>query len=876
MQADCVLEDGRIFGAIATSGGKPSFEGPVRLGSLACSQNDWDLASTQMQVEVESDASFAEYSGRATFSAGQFHYAQYGASGAEGTLRALWKRGMLDVRHTLAIRGLSTPQAQAALTTMDGMARASEGFARIEARNTVEGNGLRPGTGFNSAMSTLASVGEGTLIAPLAGRFADALRREARGSSLAADVVLRRSGGITSLLIPQAEMRGGSGARVLSLSRVEAGFGGDRPVGLSGNIATEGRGIPRITGRMERDRTGAAVFRLVMQPYAAEGSVLAVPQMTIAQSQSGALDFKGSALASGPLPGGSTDLLAIPVTGRWSEGGGLTLWRNCVDIGFNRLTISNLALTRRSVRLCPPAGRSIVEGGPRGLRIAAGSPGLDLAGALGETPIRIASGPVGFAYPGVVSARSLAIALGPEETASRFGISNLTARLGSGDVAGEFDGADIRLNAVPLDLENARGEWGLADGVLTLTDGEFRLVDRQAQPRFQPLMARGGKLTLNDNVIRAEAELRNPATDRVVTDVAIRHDLSKGRGFADLTIPGLLFDGALQPDQLSRLARGVIANANGTLTGTGRIDWDGSKVTSTGRFTTEDFDFAAAFGPVKGASGTVVFSDLLGMTTAPGQTLRIASVNPGIEVTDGEFTFQLRKGQLLAVEGGSWPFMGGRLILKDVDLNLGVSEARRYEFQIVGLNAAEFVARFELPNISADGTFDGTIPIVFDQDGNGRIEGGELISRPPGGNVSYVGDLSYKDLSTMANFAFDALRSLDYSQMRIGMNGSLTGEIVTSVDIDGVKQGEGAKRNIITRALAGLPIQFRINVRAPFYQLITSFKSLRDPAAVRDPRELGLLSDDGRRLLKPEVRGEDVPPDIDPEDIIADESPVQN
>ena len=128
----------------------------------------------------------------------------------------------------------------------------------------------------------------------------------------------------------------------------------------------------------------------------------------------------------------------------------------------------------------------------------------------------------------------------------------------------------------------------------------------------------------------------------------------------------------------------------------------------------------------------------------------------------------------------------------------------------------------------------------------------------------------------MANFAFDALRSLDYSQMRIGMNGSLTGEIVTSVDIDGVKQGEGAKRNIITRALAGLPIQFRINVRAPFYQLITSFKSLRDPAAVRDPRELGLLSDDGSRLLKPEVRGEDVPPDIDPEDIVPDESPVQN
>ena len=46
-------------------------------------------------------------------------------------------------------------------------------------------------------------------------------------------------------------------------------------------------------------------------------------------------------------------------------------------------------------------------------------------------------------------------------------------------------------------------------------------------------------------------------------------------------------------------------------------------------------DFAAAFGPVKGASGTVVFTDLLGLTTAPGQVLAVQSVNPGIEANDG-------------------------------------------------------------------------------------------------------------------------------------------------------------------------------------------------------------------------------------------------
>ena len=78
------------------------------------------------------------------------------------------------------------------------------------------------------------------------------------------------------------------------------------------------------------------------------------------------------------------------------------------------------------------------------------------------------------------------------------------------------------------------------------------------------------------------------------------------------------------------------------------------------------------------------------------------------------------------------------------------------------------------------------------------------------------------------------------------MDGPLTGEIVTRVRFDGSEPGgAGTSSNFITRRLARLPLQFRINVRAPFYQLITSLRSLYDPAAVRDPRGLGLAV--GRR-----------------------------
>ncbi len=102
----------------------------------------------------------------------------------------------------------------------------------------------------------------------------------------------------------------------------------------------------------------------------------------------------------------------------------------------------------------------------------------------------------------------------------------------------------------------------------------------------------------------------------------------------------------------------------------------------------------------------------------------------------------------------------------------------------------------------------------------------------------------------MANFAFDALKSLDYSTMTIAMRGDLEGDIVTNVKFDGVKQGAGTKRNFITRQVAKLPIQFNVNIRAPFYQLITSFKAMYDPAFVKDPRTLGLVDAQGRPLYR--------------------------
>ncbi len=851
--AGCRLARASLYGRISVNGEKPSFAGPLRLAGLDCPQAGLHLAGSAAQVDVRFDPGMDGAEGRMQLRGGALALVGNRMALSHGKLRFALRRNALTAHYELQGQGIETPQAVLASLTLDGVVRAIEGFSRIEVEGEAAGSGLRAGRALDGALAGLRRSGEGTLAAPLASRLREALLREGRESRFSAAYIVRTTGEGSTITVPQATLRGSSGQAVLALSRLQLSTGGPGAPRFEGNFSTGGQDLPRIAGRIEQAKGGGLAARLTMADYRAGEASLAIPELRLARTANGALGLAGQARLSGGLPGGKVTNLVLPLDGKWSPAKGLAMWRKCTPLRFDSLAFAELSLERRSITLCPPAGgAAILRSGPGGLTIAAGAPSLTFTGRLGTTPIRIASGPIGLAVPGRLAVRSLAVELGPEGSVSRYHIADLSARIGK-DIAGTFTGTDVRLAAVPLDLLDASGDWRFAGGRLTIANGAFRLEDRQLDDRFQPLVAQDGTLALADSRLTADAILREPASNRAVVRAAIRHDTAAGRGGADLFVDGVSFDKKLQPDTLSRLALGVIANAEGTVRGAGRVDWTPDLVTSTGSFSSDGLDFAAAFGPAKGVSGTVVFTDLIGFVTAPDQRLKIASINPGIEANDGELSYELRPDLLLVVNGASWPFLDGKLTLEPTRMVLGAAEVRRFTMTVSGLDAAKFVQRLELANISTTGIFDGRLPLVFDENG-GRIEDGLLVSRPPGGNVSYVGALSYKDLSAMGNFAFDALRSIDYRQMRIDLSGALEGEIITRVSFEGISQGMSAKRNMLTRQVAKLPIRFHVNLRAPFFRLVSSFKSLYDPAMVTDPRVLGLVGHDGKPLnIQPPV-----------------------
>jgi hypothetical protein len=492
-----------------------------------------------------------------------------------------------------------------------------------------------------------------------------------------------------------------------------------------------------------------------------------------------------------------------------------------------RAAVSSLTLAATKLTLCPTGAGLVTLAGGRlggGARLSA----TTLTGSLGGSPLALSAsggsvrlGQTGFVLAGV-SAK-----IGPADRQTRLDFAQLDGGVTGGALGGTFAGGGGQIANVPLALSAAAGHWRFAGGKLAV-DGALTVGDTAARPRFKPLAAQNVALTLAGGKITTTGTLVEPAKQVKVAEVSIVHDLGDASGHADLAVPGITFGKGFQPDALTPLTFGVIADVAGVVKGEGHIRWTKAGVSSDGQFSTAGMDLAAAFGPVSGIAGTIRFADLLALESAPGQLVTVKTINPGVPVNDGTIRLQLRAGARVMVEDGRWPFAGGALVLEPTLLDFSQPVERHMTFRVTGVDAAQFLQQFDFKNLDATGTFDGVLPMIFDATG-GRIENGRLTVQDKGGTIAYVGEISQKDLGTWGNFAFQALKSLRYRSLGIVMNGPLAGEMITEVKFAGVGQGKGARRNFLFDRLQKLPLVFNVTIRAPFRQLIDSAQSFYDP-----------------------------------------------
>lgn len=869
----CSAAQASLFGDLATVGGALSFDGPIRFREASCDGASIAAADVAAKLTLDSDFSGVEGDLALNSSGLSYPMAKLGKLAGRADFALSFGKGAagptLNLRHDLNGEALLSDIGLVRRINAEGTLRSRSGFARNEWSARINGEGIdAEGSLEIGAIRQAREASKGTFASALLTKFEGSLSRALSDATMAGDVSIRAEDGGLNLVVPEARLKTHEGDTLIAVSRLNyanAGVNGAQT--LTGNLLTGGAGLPQINARLDQESGGAITMRMAMAPYASGGDALTIPRLSARRDALGKVHFDGLVKAKGAIPGGALEGIELPIEGGFSARDGLALGTRCLDAQVAGLTAGAMTLGRQTLSLCPLSGRAMVQYRDT-LSIAAQLRDFAISGDMGDGPVQLAADNVLVRYPGTSRVDGLAMTIGAPGNGMRFAADSLDAMSGEGGITGRFSQAAATMDIVPLNIADLSGEWSFADDIVRVDNAAFTVSERLdgtgiAEPRFEPLQAEGASLSFEEGVVRANAELFHPFTSRGVAQIAIRHELASAKGRADITVPGLGFDEGFQPQDLTGLTKGLIAFADGVIEGNADIAWDGDDLSSTGTFSTNGFDFAAAFGPVRGVKGSIEFTDLLGMTTAPSQLATIASVNPGVEALDGLVVYSITNGTMITIEDGRWPFMGGELMLRPVELDYGGGKGQNYIFEIIGLDAATFVAQMELANMGATGKFDGTIPIIFDAQGNGTIEGGLLISRPPGGNVSYVGELTYEDLGAMGNYAFQTLRSLDYNQMSIELNGNLAGEIITNFNIDGVRQGQGASQNFVTRQLAKLPIRFKVNVRSEnFYTLATIVRGIFDPTVFANAAEVEQFVGDNVGALQRirEGAGGSVPP----------------
>jgi hypothetical protein len=837
----CRLASPRVHWKVAIDAGKPRMAGPMSAASIGCGDG-FSLDRPNIALNGGLAETLTRWQGKAGIEAAGARIGGHRLGALRGTLDfdgdAENTRGEVD----LATASLRLRDISAGRTRIDGRYSLSmkRGDATLFA--DVGARGVSAPARVEGLARALASTG-GTPIEAVGEALAASIRRAAVLFDLAGELRLvnARNGG--GLRFGRLIARSRSGAR-LALEGGE-GVTYSWPAGLSridGNLSISGGGFPQARFALNQPRLGGPISGTgQVAALSVGGSRLALGPIRFTAGARGGTSIETVATVDGPFDDGAVSGLVLPVNGRLDGRGGFSVNEGCVTARFAALRVNTLRLGAASLPLCP-TGRALLwkAGGGRVQGGATVRP-VRLAGSLGASPITLAASRLLFGFDGPnFNASDVAVRLtGREGAVNRLDLLAISGRFDRPGVGGAYSGLDAKLAAVPLLLSKGAGNWSVRNGVLDVTGG-LTVADAAELPRFWPLAARDFRLTMKGSDIRAGGWLYDPETGTRIVNTDIRHSLRTGGGGATLDVPGIRFDKGYQPEQLTRLTTGVIALVNGVLTGKGEIAWDGRATTSSGSFGTDGMDFAAAFGPVEGFRTRVNFTDLLGLVSAPEQLAEADVIRTGINVFDGRIRYQLLPGLRVKVEAGAWPFAGGELRLEETVLDFSRPSAKRLTFRVVGLDAALFIQQMEFSNISATGTFDGVIPMVFDERG-GRIVGGSLVARPEGGTLSYIGELTDAQLGVYGKLAFDALKSLRYSKLTIGLDGALEGEFVAAIELDGVARdpalttapsGSGIKGLVTRRAfgqLAKIPFEFNINVRGPLRALLATMRSFEDP-----------------------------------------------
>lgn len=352
-------------------------------------------------------------------------------------------------------------------------------------------------------------------------------------------------------------------------------------------------------------------------------------------------------------------------------------------------------------------------------------------------------------------------------------------------VRGRFVGAALKWAVAETSVDDAQGAVVLAGDETGLTGAEVRLTraglsDLAAETRYRPAEL-AGLATLRGGVWAGRFDLSGRRGAKLA-QVDLTHETATGRGYAEIDGRGVTFapDG-LQPAELTPIIGELATDVEGVLDFTGRLDWTSEGLTSSGRLTTAGLDFQTPAGPARQGAADIRLTSLAPLTSAPGQTVTVASVESLAELTDLVAQVTLAENGL-SLRGVGFSLAGGQVRLED-SLSIPFEGAETF----VGTLLVEEVQLGELLEalnlgeaIELDAVVDGRVPFSF-APGRLRFDQGRLTARQSGRIEISRSALTGLDASAGApapgaavnavqEFAYQAMENLSFDSLEVEVN----------------------------------------------------------------------------------------------------------
>ena len=516
-------------------------------------------------------------------------------------------------------------------------------------------------------------------------------------------------------------------------------FSGNGEFEFAGEMAGVNFAPTRITGGLDgaRSEEGWRVQAAGASCLAVDTDGLALGAIALAPAHFDICPVNGRFMRQGTNPAGSAKLgnLRLPFT-LDSGSGELILTEATIDWALNQ----NFSLTVDAETLSLP-----LMLGERTLTIDSAQPGIGIVTGKGPAAIEAHLGATAFGGTLVPA----------KVTASEFIFDGFSAASG---------------------IEGAVS----ASGVL--------IKDLNKDEIYEPILAEFAG-TLADRQLSFTGPLSLQASGITIADAKLDMDIVSLNGTANVTTRNIVFqEGGLQPNMISDRLTGLFTRATGRIDGDADFTIRNGNIDGVAEGTVRDFSFQTTqLGRVSGFSGRIEFDDLMALTTRPGQVFTLASINPGVPLTDGRIILGLREGGILQLEDVTFPFGGGTLAIApfDWDLNKGF-ESQVVEVNARGIELDRLLDILKLPDTRATGTVSGVFPIAF-SGSSVFIRDARLKADDPGGNLSYTGGAAgaAAEQDTSASLAFEALRDLRFNVLEVAIDGDLAGQIQANLLIAG-------------------------------------------------------------------------------------------